>query len=818
MNLDLLLNSLVLVTGTTLLALGLAVPVALAGQVVGGGGRRWIGGGCLLTLALPAFFVSGMWMEWIGFAGAWRLGNDFFSDRWMPIGVSAAVLSLLLWPIGALLMMGTWDRLDVRFLEAEGELRGRALVTEVLWPALRPVLAQPALVIAVLALGHFSVPALFQARVWPAEVWVEYATRFDAWAAWKRCWPLAVLAVGLVGILARQRWTWPTVLHGASSRMLRERLGRPWVVGTLVLAGGVLAVALALPVVTALSAPRTWTEMLPALRAAGGAASRTVAYSALSATGATCVALAFVHWRGWAVTALAFVVPGVFTGMAMAELSGMVVWESFRSAGGWVVMALGVRYVFVAWLVARRAWVNSDPRLREWVGMAGAGRWKTWWHAVVTGSWGPIAAAWFVVYLLGLWDVETAILVVPPGGDTLGLMIFNLLHYGHNAQVTVLCLLLGCVAVAPWVAWSVVARFMGRIVSVVCVLGVFLAGTGCSPGGESSDMRPLSSALFERVEIIGGKGTGPGYFSKPRSVAVDQAGKLYVVDMTGRVQRFGADGRWESLWQMPETTMGRPKGMDPVVGGGVWVVEPHYHRVNRFSPDGTLTAQWGSHGLEPGKLWFPRAIAVAADGTCFVSEYGQRERIQRFRADTGEYLGGFGEEGTEPGQFNRAEGLGIGPGGEIFVADSCNHRIQVFSADGRLLRTHGRAGQKAGEFSYPYDVRVDAEGRQYVCEFGNSRVQVLGPDDQPLEILGGPGTSPNSLNNPWSLCLDGMGNLYIADSLNHRVVKYVRRGGAGGVVAGGLRILHPGPRGRRARRLPRRTEGSRVAPRRDGSA
>jgi ABC-type Fe3+ transport system permease subunit/sugar lactone lactonase YvrE len=773
MNLNLLINSLVLVTGTTALALVCAIPVALAAQMAGARGRRWIGGACLLTLALPAFFVSGMWMEWIGFSGAWRVSSGWLTERWMPIAVSSVVLALLLWPIGALLLIGAWDRLDVRVLEAEPELRGRALLTEVLWPLVRPALVQPALVIAVLALGHFSVPALFQARVWPAEVWVEYSTRFDAWAAWQRCWPLGILAVAAVMVLTRQRWTWPILQQGACNRLVRDRLGRAWVVGTSAVAIGVVLLALVFPVMTALAAPRTWTELVPALRAAGGAAFRTLAYSAVAATAVMVLAVAFVRWRALALSALTFVVPGVFTGMVLAEASGNVAWDPFRSAGGWVVVALGVRYFFVAWLVSRRRWVDSDSRLREWAGLAGAGRWAMWRHAVVQGSWGPIAGAWFVVYLLGLWDVETSMLVVPPGGDTLGLMIFNLLHYGHNAQVTALCLLLGAVAVTPWLAWT----FSRRLLPVILLMGLGWGGSGCSPGDGGTDGTTLKSALFERVEVIGGKGTGPGRFSKPRSVAVDADGKLYVVDMTGRVQRFGVDGRWEMLWQMPETTIGRPKGMDAVAGGGVWLVEPHYHRVNRFSPDGTLTAQWGSHGLEPGQLWFPRAIAVATDGTCFVSEYGKRERIQRFRSDTGEYMGSFGGEGTEPGRLNRAEGLGIGPAGEVYVADSCNHRIQVFAADGRLLRAYGKAGQEPGEFSYPYDVRVDAEGRQYVCEFGNSRVQVLGPDDRPLEVLGGPGALPNEMNNPWSLCLDGAGNLYVADSLNHRVVKYVRRGG-----------------------------------------
>jgi ABC-type spermidine/putrescine transport system permease subunit II len=45
--------------------------------------------------------------------------------------------------------------------------------------------------------------------------------------------------------------------------------------------------------------------------------------------------------------------------------------------------------------------------------------------------------------------VETLVLIVPPGGESLSLRVFNLLHYGHNPQVNALCLLLLVLALLP---------------------------------------------------------------------------------------------------------------------------------------------------------------------------------------------------------------------------------------------------------------------------------------------------------------------------------------------------------------------------------
>ena len=111
----------------------------------------------------------------------------------------------------------------------------------------------------------------------------------------------------------------------------------------------------------------------------------------------------------------------------------------------------------------------------------------------------------------------------------------------------------------------------------------------------------------------------------------------------------------------------------------------------------------------------------------------------------------------------------------MHVADSCNHRVQIFSREGKFIRSFGRAGTGKGEMSYPYDVCVDDAGRQYVCEFGNSRIQVFDAKDQPLEIIGGSGAAPGQFSNPWGVALDSDGNLYVADSQNHRVQKLVQR-------------------------------------------
>jgi DNA-binding beta-propeller fold protein YncE len=298
---------------------------------------------------------------------------------------------------------------------------------------------------------------------------------------------------------------------------------------------------------------------------------------------------------------------------------------------------------------------------------------------------------------------------------------------------------------------------------------------------QSSDTT-IESELFSRVQIVGTRGVGVGQLNKPRSVAVDTQDNLFVVDMTGRVQKFSPNGVFLLSWQMPQTDLGKPKGMGRDRNGNIIVVEPHYQRVNHFTPLGKLVAQWGVKGTNVGQFTLPRSVAVNSHQEIFISEYGPMERVQCFSLvqnpdgpPSAHVLFSFGQPGNGPGDFNRPEGMCVDAQDRLYVADSCNHRIQIFSRDGKFIRAYGKPGSGPGELSYPYDICVDSAGRQYVCEFGNSRIQIFDAKDHSIEIIGGPGAEPGQFGNPWSVALDSAGNLYVADSQNHRVQKLIRK-------------------------------------------
>ena len=104
--------------------------------------------------------------------------------------------------------------------------------------------------------------------------------------------------------------------------------------------------------------------------------------------------------------------------------------------------------------ISRHALLAVDTDLTDSARLDGARGLTLFRHIILPQVAKPLAAAAYMVFVLSLWDVETTLLIIPPGGETLALRIFNLLHYGHNAQVNAMGVTLLALAVAPLMAWS----------------------------------------------------------------------------------------------------------------------------------------------------------------------------------------------------------------------------------------------------------------------------------------------------------------------------------------------------------------------------
>ena len=184
------------------------------------------------------------------------------------------------------------------------------------------------------------------------------------------------------------------------------------------------------------------------------------------------------------------------------------------------------------------------------------------------------------------------------------------------------------------------------------------------------------------------------------------------------------------------------------------------------------------YGAEGYQFDAPRDIAFAQDGSMYVAD-SRNHRILHLDQE-GQLLHAWGTFAASdytsnvmapPGAFNEPWGLGIGPDGSVYVADTWNNRIQKFTSDGQYLTMWGQFGAAESPYHFwgPRDIVVDDQGRVFVTDTGNKRVVIFDSDGNNLGAFGGAGLGIGQFDEPVGIAVDDQGRLYIADTWNMRI-------------------------------------------------
>ncbi len=233
--------------------------------------------------------------------------------------------------------------------------------------------------------------------------------------------------------------------------------------------------------------------------------------------------------------------------------------------------------------------------------------------------------------------------------------------------------------------------------------------------------------------------------------------------------------------------LGAPRKIAFAPDGTMYVADTGLHQILHFSPDGQLLHRWGSfanvaEGEAPGGTFYePWGIAVAPDGSVFVADTWNH-RIQKFTAD-GQFvtMWGFFGQGVAPEAFWGPRDLAFDSKGRLFVTDTGNKRIVIFDQNGNYIDEFGSAGIDPGQFDEQVGIAINARDQIFVTDTWNQRVQVFQIDPQSgktffvreWQVVGWFG---QSLDNKPYITVDNKGNVFITDPEGYRVIQFSEEG------------------------------------------
>jgi sugar lactone lactonase YvrE len=246
------------------------------------------------------------------------------------------------------------------------------------------------------------------------------------------------------------------------------------------------------------------------------------------------------------------------------------------------------------------------------------------------------------------------------------------------------------------------------------------ATTGAAPTAEAG----AAALAYRQVRLLG-DGDGIEFIS-PNHLALDQDGNLYVSEFSGgRVFVFSPEGELLRQFAGSGTEVGQllqPTGIAVDAAGTIYVGESGTSRVQKFDPEGVSIEVWGQFGVGPGEFGSAMGVGINESlGRVYVADH-VNSRIHVYTMD-GELLfmfprdGDFTHIGDEPDQMWLPIGVDIAADGTVYVVDSGNRRVQKFSPDGEIIEVLSPLPVIA-----PQVISVEADGSFWLT----------GPNDQDI--------------------------------------------------------------------------------------
>lgn len=255
-------------------------------------------------------------------------------------------------------------------------------------------------------------------------------------------------------------------------------------------------------------------------------------------------------------------------------------------------------------------------------------------------------------------------------------------------------------------------------------------------------------------------------------------GSAMLEDLPAPVDAYAAVQRQIKPTQMiTGAGLNAPRGIAVAPDGSIYVADTGSSRIIRFDASGEVVTTWGSRtpdgqvATAPGTFTEPWGVAVDAHGNVYVADTWNH-RVQKLDAD-GNFLMEWGQAGQlsdGPDRLWGPRGIAVGPDGRIYITDTGNKRVVVIDGNGNFLFEFRTEGE--GLLDEPVGIALGPDSRVYVADTWNMRVSVYSKDGVFQTAWPVQGWAGDSLDNKPYLAIDAQSRVYITDPEGYRLIVF----------------------------------------------
>lgn len=422
-----------------------------------------------LPLLLPPYVLAIAWFMALGPAGAIgrflpQAASEFLSSHLFGLPGCVATLSTSLAPIVMLLTMTGFGSVNPRLEQAGLLMSGWPnVLLRITAPLAAPATLFGALLVFLLTLGEVGIPTFLRYPVYPSEVLTQFAAFYDFSAATAAAMPLLLIAAAALALEVHflRASSITLAAPGPRVRPATIALGR-WRSLLFWLLSSWAALTVIAPLAALIGAAFSFDVFAQALARASDAVLRSVAFATVAATLLTLLGFfcgyliyskALPLWRS--VDALAlflFTLPGTVIGVGLIGVWNHPATNFIYATPAILILGLVAQYALIPTRVTIVILQRIAPSLEHAAALCGAG-----WLMVLRDILAPLAkrgliAAWAMSYVFCMRDSGVAMVVYPPGSDTLPVRIMTMMANGAPSLIAALCVILIIVTLAPALA------------------------------------------------------------------------------------------------------------------------------------------------------------------------------------------------------------------------------------------------------------------------------------------------------------------------------------------------------------------------------
>ena len=459
----LMLTSIMLGGGAAIFATLLGAPLGLLFARASLPAKRFLRIALIVPLVVPPYIMALAWVLLTGPVGlfARAAGRNFLSDWTYSLTGAIVVLGFTFYPLSMLATEAAARRVDARLEESA---RLVASPRRVLWritlPLIGPTVAAAGLIVFVLALSEFGVPALLRVPVFTTEAFTAFAAFYDFGAGVALCAPLLVVTLivsVVIKLIIGERLLVTTRSLRLGLPLALSRLSRTVIVIGITL---VIFASSLLPFAALLFETTGINRIVSAASTSGAAIANSLWLAFAGATLIVALAVVLGYGRARArsrlrtffdpALILLFAVPSTVVGIGIIGLwnRGGVMGQVYSSQ--WIMVVTYIaRFAPVAALMLAAS-VRQISTSNEYAAeIAGAGWTRTFASIVLPQLRSGLAAAWVVSFIFCFGELGATILVAPPGESTLPVRVYTLIANTPSSEVASLALMQVGITLVP---------------------------------------------------------------------------------------------------------------------------------------------------------------------------------------------------------------------------------------------------------------------------------------------------------------------------------------------------------------------------------